>query len=83
MLNKHVPLKKKVLHANHAPYLTKGSRKAIIKGSCLEEHYLKVNRTESLRNYKKHLKFCSRSNNKECKHINIDDNKFTDNKAFW
>ena len=32
-LNQHAPLKKKVLRANNAPYITKKLRKAIMKRS--------------------------------------------------
>ena len=41
VLNKQVPLKKKVLRANHAPYVTKPLRKAIMKRSYLEKLYFK------------------------------------------
>ena len=41
VLNKHVPLKRKVLRANHAPYVTKAFRKAIMKKSYLEKLYFK------------------------------------------
>ena len=57
VLNKHAPLKKKVLRANHAPYVTKALRKAIMKRSYLEKLYFKKKATESLKNYKKHKNF--------------------------
>ena len=41
VLNKHAPLKKKVLRANHAPYVTKALKKAIMKRSYLEILYFK------------------------------------------
>ena len=41
VLNKHAPLKNKVLRANHAPYVAKGLRKAITKRSYLEKLYFK------------------------------------------
>ena len=41
VLNKHAPLKKKLLRANHAPYITKTLRKAIMRRSQLETKYLK------------------------------------------
>ena len=41
VLNKHAPLKKKVLRANHALYVTKALRKAIMKRSYLEKLYFK------------------------------------------
>ena len=37
VLNKHAPLKKKILRANHAPYVTKELRKAVMKRSYLEK----------------------------------------------
>ena len=40
-LNKHAPLKKKVIRANHAPYAMKSLRKAIMKRSNLQMMYLK------------------------------------------
>ena len=43
-LNKHAPLKKKVIRANHAPYVTKSLRKAIIKRSNLQKIYFKKRR---------------------------------------
>ena len=36
VLNRHGPLKKKMLGANHAPCVFKALRKAIMKISCLE-----------------------------------------------
>ena len=39
VLNKHAPLKKKVLRANHAAYVTKVFRKAFMKRSYLEKLY--------------------------------------------
>ena len=41
VLNKNAPLKKKVLRANHASYVTKALRKAIMKRSYLEKLYSK------------------------------------------
>ena len=53
VLNKHAPLKKKVLHANHAPYVTKALGKAIMKRSYLEKIYFKKKKTtESLKKHK-------------------------------
>ena len=42
VLNKHAPLKKKLLRANHAPYITKTLRKAIMRRFQLETKYLKT-----------------------------------------
>ena len=42
VLNKHAPLRKKFLRANHTPYITKTLRKAIMRRSQIETKYLKT-----------------------------------------
>ena len=49
VLGRHAPLKKKMLRANHAPYVSKALRKAIMKRSCLENIYFKKQDNHSLR----------------------------------
>ena len=49
-MNKHAPLKRKVLCANHAPYV-KTLRKAIKKMSYLEKLYFKKKTAESLKKF--------------------------------
>ena len=41
VLNIHAPLKRKLLRANHAPYISKTLRKAIMRRSYLEKIYFK------------------------------------------
>ena len=41
ILNIHVPVKRKLLRANHVPYMTKALRKAIMKRSELQSKYVK------------------------------------------
>ena len=53
MLNKHAPLNKKVARANHAPYITKNLRKAIMKRSYLEKVYFKKKTPDSLKKLKR------------------------------
>ena len=60
MLNKHALLRKKFLRANHAPYITKTLRKAIMRRSQLETKYLKTKTRTDLKLYKKHKNFCSK-----------------------
>ena len=56
VLDKHAPLKRKLLRANHASYPSKASLKAIMRRSYLEKVYFK-NRTEnSLRAFEKQKK---------------------------
>ena len=52
-LEKHAPLKKKMLRANHAPYMTKAFRKAIIKRSSLNN---KVYKSWTKKTTRKHIK---------------------------
>ena len=60
VLDKNAPLKKKIIRANHAPYMTKNLRKAIMKRSLLEKVYFKKLIEQSLRNYKKQNNYCRR-----------------------
>ena len=85
ILNKHASLKKKVVRANHVPYMTKALRKAIMKHSALENKYLRNNTTENKIHYKKQKNFCSRLYKKEWKkfYSNLEINNITDNKTFW
>ena len=53
VLNKHAPLKKKVVRADHAPYTTKTLRKTIIKRSYLEKVHFK---TKQLQIHQQNLK---------------------------
>ena len=41
VLNRHAPLKKKILRANHSSYMSKTLRKAIMRRSYLENKYFK------------------------------------------
>ena len=52
-LNKNAPIKKKMVRANHAPYVTKALRKTIMKRSYLENVYFKKRTPESMKKYKK------------------------------
>ena len=48
VLNTHAPIKRKLLRANHVPYMTKALRKAIMKRSELENKYVKNKTNENL-----------------------------------
>ena len=65
----HVPLKKKLLRANHSQYATKALRKAIMRRSKLEKIYFKKQTNESLKAYKKQKNYCSKLYKKERKKI--------------
>ena len=84
-MNIHAPIKKKLLRANHVPYMTKALRKAIMKRSELESKYVKNKTNENLKSYKKQINFCSKLYKKERKkcYERLDLNNVTDKKNFW
>ena len=53
ILNKHAPMKKKLVTTNQAPYMTKALRKAITRRLELETKYLKLKINDTLKVYKK------------------------------
>ena len=82
VLNNHAPLKKKFISANHVPYMTKNLRKAIMKGSQLENKYIGNSTVENMNKYKKHKNFRSKLYKKERKKFfsELDIKNITDNK---
>ena len=84
VLNRHAPLKKKILRANHSSYMSKALRKAIMRRSYLEKKYLKK-ADQSLRAYKKQKNYFSRLYKNERKKFfnSLSPSFVTDNKLFW
>ena len=85
VLNKHEPIKAKVISGNQAPYITKTYRKAVMKRSELKTKYLKNSTLENFNKFGKQKKFCSRLYKKERKKFldKLDIRLATDNKKFW
>ena len=85
VLNRYALLKKKMLKANHAPYVSKALRKAIMKRSCFENIYFEKQDNHSLKTYKKQKKYCSRLYKKERKKLfdNLNPKFVSVNKLFW
>ena len=54
-----------MLKANHAPYIAKAVRKAIMKRSYLENLYFKKRTPEAMKKYKKQKNFYSKLYKKE------------------
>ena len=52
-LNKHAPLKTKVIRGNHKSFITKNLRKAIMKRSALKKRANVSNNPEIIKLYKK------------------------------
>ena len=84
VLNRHAPLKKKMLRANHTPSVFKPLRKAIMKRSSLENIYFKNQDNHSLRAYTKQKKYFSRLYKKERNIFfnNLNPKFVSDNKLF-
>ena len=52
VLNTHAPIKRKLLRANHVPYMRKALRKAIMKRSGLESKHVRNKTNENLKSCK-------------------------------
>ena len=85
VLEKHAPMKQKVLRANDKPYMTKVLRKAIMRRATLKSKFLKNKTDESLKEFKKHKNYTKRLAKRErTKYFaNLDLNKYTENIKFW
>ena len=85
VLDKHAPMKWKLLRANHSSYISKPLRKAIMRRSHLEKVYYKNKSEKSFKAYKKQKNFCSRLYKKERKWFfnSLNPSFVTDNKLFW
>ena len=85
VLNTHAPLKKKMVRANHIPYMTKTLRKAIMRRSALENKYYKSKSLKDKEVYKKQRKFCNRLYKRERRKYfnNLNLENIVDNKIFW
>ena len=57
-INKHAPLKRKYIRANHAEYMDKELSQATVKRSKLRNDYLKHRSDENRLVYKKQRNFC-------------------------
>ena len=85
VLERHAPLKRKLLRANEVPYMTKALRKAIATRSRLENRFHRLKTSDSKKAFKKQRNYCSRLYKKERKRFydKLDSKCITDNKLFW
>ena len=85
VLDKHAPIKKKYLRANHANFVTKLLRKAIMKRSKLRNDFLKDRNDASQSAYRKQRNLCVTLLRKAKKQYfsNLEPKLITDNKKFW
>ena len=83
VLDKHAPLKRKLLRPNHALYVSKSLRKAIMRRPYLEKVYYQNQIENSLRAFKKQKSFCSRLYEKKERFFNSPNPSYVkDNKPF-
>ena len=85
VLEKHAPLKRKLIRYNHSEYVSKSLRKAIMKRSELETRFHKTRLYKDKLTYKKQKNFVSRLYKKERRlfYKNLRVSSITDNKKFW
>ena len=77
ILEEHASLKEKLLDTNHAPYVTKALRKAIIGRSYLGKLYLKKITPSYLKKYQKQKNIVVRCIKRSARHILINKSKKT------
>ena len=84
-LNLHAPFKKKVIRGNHAPYMNRQLRKAMMKRNELQTKYYRNKSNQDLTIFKRQRNYVSRLYKKvKSKYYNDLDNKvLLDNKKFW
>ena len=84
-LNKHAPIKSKVVRANDKPFMTKALRKAIMRRSALKNKFYKTGLDTIGKEYKTQKNYTRRLLKREKKKYfeRLDIKSYTDNKKFW
>ena len=84
-MEKHVPLKKKIVRRNHAPFITKDLRKAIYTRSRLKSKYIKNPSEVNKKLYKRQRNKCVSIRKKSMKQYfsNITSKGTVTNREFW
>ena len=85
ILDKYAPVKKKYLRANHATFMTKEVRKAIMMRSKLRNKFLQDKNEKSRNDYRKQRNLCVTlvRRAKQQYFSTLDLNFIADNKKFW
>ena len=85
VLNKHAPIKKKYIRANHAKFVTKSLRKTTMLRSRLRNIFLKDKSLEPKKAYNKQRNICvsmvKKAKKEHFQNINL--SEITGNKKFW
>ena len=85
IVEKHAPLKKKIVRGNHAPFITKDLRKAIYTKSRLKSKYIKNPCEVNEKLYKRQRNKCASIRKKSMKQYfsNITSKGTVTNREFW
>ena len=85
VLEKHAPLKTKIIRGNHASYMNTALRKAIMKRTQLQNKFYKSKKHDDLKAFRKQRNYASRLYKKQRKlyYNSMNLKNFTDNKRFW
>ena len=85
VLNKHAPIKVKMLRHNNNSFMTKNLRKAIMHKSKFKNYFNKSRTRENWCNYKTRRNYCisllRKKKQQYFKNLNVND--VTDNKTYW
>ena len=84
VLEKHAPLTNKIIRGNHAPYMNRTLRKAMMRRTQLQNKYYNSRKCEDLTAFKRQRNFVSRLYKKQRKKYfnEMDITNFTDNNKF-
>ena len=83
-LNKHAPVKSKIIRANNAPFMNKILAKDVMIRSKLHNKYLKFPTDINNGAFKKQRNYCVKLfRTEKKKYYNLDNTSITDNKKFW
>ena len=84
-LDKHAPIKTKIMRANNAPFMNKKLSKAIMNRSRLKNKFHKNPNSVNETKYKQQRNYCVNLTRKVKKdyYTNLDIKKVNDNKTFW
>ena len=85
LLNKHAPMKRKIIRANEAPFMNKDIKKSIMNRTRLRNKYLKFPSATNKDLYKRQRNLCTSliRKHKKTYYSNLDIRNISDNKKFW
>ena len=85
VLDKHAPIKKKTLRANHSPFMTKSLRKMIMHRSRCKNLYFRNKTAENWEKYRRLRNECVKLTKRAKREYfqNLNSKSLNDNKTFW